>query len=69
MEIWKLKKLRKQLGLMFAVLAVAITFSFTVPVHADELHSLTVLMTCCSEKKRVRLVGDIFRGAMKTLCG
>ena len=40
-----------------------------VQVHADELHSLTVLMTCCSEKKRVRLVGDIFRGAMKTLCG
>ena len=36
MEIWKLKKLRKQLGLMFAVLAVAITFAFTVPVHADE---------------------------------
>jgi hypothetical protein len=29
-----------------------------VQVHADELHSLTVLMTCCSEKKRVRLVEE-----------
>ena len=40
-----------------------------VPAHAEELHSLTVFMACCSEKKRVRLDGDIFWGAIKTLCG
>ena len=40
-----------------------------VQVHAEELHSLTVFMACCSGKKRVRLIGDIFCGAMKTLCG
>lgn len=40
-----------------------------VPAHAEELHSLTVFMACCSGKKRVRLVGNIFCGPMKTLCG
>ena len=42
MGIWKLKRLKKQLGLMFAVLAVAITFSFTVPVHADEPEEIAI---------------------------